>query len=138
MFSDLLVTWRTGCFPLAGVRIYVPPLPSEKAETLDGPYDRKRRRKTHASRPALGNGEAVVQHEGFLHGQHEVRGEALDDNGPQRRLEPHVWIQPVHPRHLCLVWPLRLEVVISLLVALCFFRDAEVLVDDSDEASAAQ
>ena len=64
-----------------------------KEETLDGPHHRnQRRRKTHASGSALGNGEAVALHEGFLHGQHEVRREALDDDGPRGRLEPPVWI----------------------------------------------
>lgn len=48
--------------------------------------------KTHASGSALGNGEVVAQHEGFLHGQYEVRREALNDDGPRGRLKPPVWI----------------------------------------------
>jgi len=89
--------------------------------------------KTHASGSSLGNREAVILHEGFLHRQDEVRRKALDDDSPRGWFEPPVRIEPLDPRRLCLIRLLRLEITPGLLAALYLFRDAKVLIDDGDE-----
>ena len=89
--------------------------------------------KTHASGLSPRNGEAIVLHEGFLHRQDEVRRKALDEDSLRGWFEPPVWIEPLDPRRLCLVWLLRLEIEAGLLAALYFFCNAKVLIDDGDE-----
>src|SRR5579863_4947827 len=84
--------------------------------------------KTHAGGSFLKNVEAVVLHEGFLHRQDEIRRKALDDDSPRGWFEPLVRIEPLVPRCLCLVWLLRLEIVLGLLAALYLFCDTKVLI----------
>ena len=121
---------RTGCRPSADLRTYAQAHFKKKERRTDLAAEGG---KAHAGGSSLGNGEAVVLHEGFLHRQDEVRRKALDDDSPWGWFEPPVRVEPLDPRRLCLVWLLRLEIVAGLLATLYLFCNAEILIDNGDK-----
>jgi hypothetical protein len=124
--SDLFVTSWTP-FPLLAVRDYM----RKDQGGQKGGKERRERKESHKSRPALGY--PIVLYKGLLHRQHEIRRQALDCDGPRGWLEPSIRIELMDPCCPVRIGFLRLKIVVSLLATLGFLGNAEVLVDDGDE-----